>query len=72
MANNEELMPKQSLVIVINIDTNPFFMTRAGVDKTEQDDRIAINTSLPLSKAQYDGIIAAAGAIARYGMGRIF
>ncbi|KAL1307606.1 mitogen-activated protein kinase 20 isoform X1 [Arachis ipaensis] len=55
--------------IAINIDTNPFFMTRAiGVNKIEQDDnnnnhRIAIDTNLLQSKAhQYGGIGAAATA----------
>ncbi|KAJ1441417.1 Protein kinase domain [Sesbania bispinosa] len=50
--------------IAINIDTNPFFMTRAGVNKLEQDDQIAIETNLLQSKAQYGGISAAAGATA--------
>ena len=65
--------------IGINIDTNPFFMTRAGVNKIEQDDRIAIDTNLLQSKGQYGGIGAAAGATAhrkvgpvQYGMTRMF
>lgn len=65
--------------IAINIDTNPFFMTRAAVNKREQDDRIAIDTNLLQSKAQYGGIGAVAGATARrkvgpvqYGMARMF
>ncbi|KAE9614826.1 hypothetical protein Lal_00035967 [Lupinus albus] len=48
--------------IAINIDSNPFFMTRAGVNKIEQDDRIAIDTNLLQPKAQYGGISAAAAA----------
>ncbi|KAI4308084.1 hypothetical protein L6164_031196 [Bauhinia variegata] len=65
--------------IAINIDTNPFFMTRAGVNKIEQDDQIAINTNLLQTKAQYAGISAAAGATAhrkagpvQYGLTRMF
>ncbi|KAE9596342.1 hypothetical protein Lal_00048807 [Lupinus albus] len=57
--------------IDINIDSNPFFMTRAGVNKIEQDDRIATETNLSQPKAQYGGISAAAhrkvGAV-QYGM----
>ncbi|OIW02849.1 hypothetical protein TanjilG_29625 [Lupinus angustifolius] len=48
--------------VAINIDTNPFFMTRAGVNKIERDDRIAIDTNLLQPKAQYGGISAGAGA----------
>ncbi|KAH1211513.1 Mitogen-activated protein kinase 20 [Glycine max] len=60
----------------INIDTNPFFMTRAGVNKIEQDDRIAIETKLLQSKAhQYGGISTTAhrkvGPV-QYGMTRLF
>lgn len=65
--------------IAINIDSDPFFMTRAGVNKIEQDDRIAIDTNMLQSKAQYGGIGAAAGATAhrkvgpvQYGMTRMF
>ena len=65
--------------IAINIDKNPFFMTRVGVNKLEQDDQIAIETNLLQSKAQYGGISAAAGATAhrkvgpvQYGMTRMF
>lgn len=65
--------------IAINIDTNPFFMTRAGVNKLEQGDQIAIETNLLQSKAPYGGINAAAGATAhrkvgpvQYGMTRMF
>lgn len=49
--------------IAINIDSNPFFMTRAGMNKVEPiDDRVTINTSLLHSKFQYGGINAAASA----------
>ncbi|KAG4935615.1 hypothetical protein JHK85_050534 [Glycine max] len=66
--------------IAINIDTNPFFMTRAGVNKLEQGDQIAIETNMLQPKAhQYGGISAAAGATAhrkvgpvQYGMTRMF
>ncbi|RDX66067.1 Mitogen-activated protein kinase 10, partial [Mucuna pruriens] len=66
--------------IAINIDTNPFFMTRAGVNKLEQGDQIAIETNLLQPKAhQYGAISAAAGATAhrkvgpvQYGMTRMF
>ena len=65
--------------IAINIDTNPFFMTRVGVNKLEKDDQIAIETNLLQSKAQFGGISAAAGATAhrkvgpvQYGMTRMF
>lgn len=66
--------------IAINIDTNPFFMTRAGVNKLEQGDQIAIETNMLQPKAhQYGGIGAAAGATAhrkvgpvQYGMTRMF
>ncbi|RDY02412.1 Mitogen-activated protein kinase 20 [Mucuna pruriens] len=62
--------------IAINIDTNPFFMTRAGVNKIEQDERIAIDTKLMQSKAhQYGGISTTAhrkvGPV-QYGMARLF
>ncbi|KAH1062605.1 hypothetical protein AAZX31_02G269700 [Glycine max] len=61
--------------IAINIDTNPFFMTRAGINKIEQDDRIAIETKLLQSKAhQYGGISTTAhrkvGPV-QYGMTRL-
>lgn len=66
--------------IAINIDTNPFFMTRVGANKLEKDDQIAIETNLLQSKAaQYGGVGAAAGATAhrkvgtvQYGMTRMF
>ncbi|KAG2390893.1 Mitogen-activated protein [Vigna angularis] len=62
--------------IAINIDSNPFFMTRAGVNKIEQDDRIAIDTKLLQTKAhQYGGISTTAhrkvGPV-QYGITRLF
>ncbi|XP_050227526.1 mitogen-activated protein kinase 20-like [Mercurialis annua] len=49
--------------IAINIDSNPFFMTRAGMNKVEHiDDRITINASLLQAKGQYGGIGTAASA----------
>lgn len=51
--------------IAINIDNNPFFMTRAGVTKVEHiDERIAIETNLLQATAQYSGISAASAATA--------
>ena len=55
-------------------------MTRAGVNKLEQGDQIAIETNMLQPKAhQYGGISAAAGATAhrkvgpvQYGMTRMF
>lgn len=70
--------------IAINIDNNPFFMTRAGVTKVEHmDDRIGIETNLLQAKAQYGGISAASAAAAtaathrkvgtvQYGMTRMY
>lgn len=65
--------------IAINIDTNPFFMTRVGVNKVEKGDQITIETNLLQSKAQYDGVGAAAGTNGhrkvgpiQYGMTRMF
>ncbi|XP_062105760.1 mitogen-activated protein kinase 20 isoform X3 [Humulus lupulus] len=48
--------------IAINIDTNPFFMTRAGVTKVQHNDRVAIDANLLQGKASYGGISAAAAA----------
>ncbi|KAJ7006324.1 hypothetical protein NC653_005625 [Populus alba x Populus x berolinensis] len=49
--------------VAINIDSNPFFMTRVGVNKVEHvDDRVMIDTSLLQAKAQYGGIGASAAA----------
>ncbi|CAK7346686.1 unnamed protein product [Dovyalis caffra] len=54
---------KYSPDVAINIDSNPFFMTRVGVNKVEHvDDRVMIDTSLMQAKGQYGGISAAAAA----------
>ncbi|KAK2662145.1 hypothetical protein Ddye_000719 [Dipteronia dyeriana] len=69
--------------IAINIDSNPFFMTRAGVNKVEHvEDRIAIDTNLLQGKAQYSGIGATTAAATaathrkigtvQYGMTRMY
>ncbi|KAF2290610.1 hypothetical protein GH714_014691 [Hevea brasiliensis] len=53
--------------IAINIDSNPFFLTRAGVNRVEQvDDRITINTNLLHAKAQYSAIGTAATVAASH------
>lgn len=47
--------------IAINIDSNPFFMTRAGVNKVEHaENQISIDTNLLQAKSQYGGVGAAA------------
>ncbi|GAU51740.1 hypothetical protein TSUD_131490 [Trifolium subterraneum] len=46
--------------IIINIDTNPFFMTRVGANKLEKDDQIAKETNMLQSKTQYGGGVGAA------------
>jgi hypothetical protein len=70
--------------VAINIDSNPFFMTRVGGSKEEHvDDRVMIDKSLMQTKAQYGGIGAAAAATAsraayrkvgtvQYGMARMY
>ncbi|KAA8524143.1 hypothetical protein F0562_010426 [Nyssa sinensis] len=66
--------------IAINIDTNPFYMTRAGVVKMDHAaDRIAIDTNLLQSKGQYGGIGAASAVAAnrkvgtvQFGMSRMY
>ncbi|KAK3039074.1 hypothetical protein RJ639_028525 [Escallonia herrerae] len=51
--------------VAINIDTNPFYMTRAGVTKMDHiDDRVAIDTNFLQAKAHYGGLSAAAAAAA--------
>ncbi|KAK3021994.1 hypothetical protein RJ639_045648 [Escallonia herrerae] len=51
--------------VAINIDTNPFYMTRAGVTKMDHiDDRVAIDTNFLHAKAHYGGLSAAAAATA--------
>ncbi|KAL2316802.1 hypothetical protein Fmac_030678 [Flemingia macrophylla] len=62
--------------IAINIDTNPFFMTRARANKIDQDERIGTEKKLLQSKAQqYGGISSPAhrkvGPV-QYGMTRLF
>ncbi|KAK7276771.1 hypothetical protein RIF29_17917 [Crotalaria pallida] len=64
---NAKLAPE----IAINIDSNPFFMTRAGITKIEQDDRIAIDTNLLQPKTQYGGISATAGTTAHRKVGPV-
>ncbi|GFS45353.1 MAP kinase 20 [Actinidia rufa] len=47
--------------IAINIDNNPFYMTRAGVTTVDYvDDRITMDTKLLQAKTQYSGIGATA------------
>ncbi|PSS16401.1 Mitogen-activated protein kinase [Actinidia chinensis var. chinensis] len=47
--------------IAINIDNNPFYMTRAGVTTVDYvDDRITMDTKLLQAKTQYGGIGATA------------
>ncbi|TKY57231.1 Mitogen-activated protein kinase 20 [Spatholobus suberectus] len=62
--------------IAINIDTNPFFMTRTGVNKIELDERIAIDTKLMQSKAHQYGRISTTAhrkvGPVQYGMTRFF
>ncbi|XP_057954697.1 mitogen-activated protein kinase 20 isoform X2 [Malania oleifera] len=67
--------------VTINIDTNPFYVTRAGVTKADHiDDRITIDTELLPVKAQYSGGIGAAAAAAahrkvgtvQFGMSRMY
>ncbi|CAN4103129.1 unnamed protein product [Withania somnifera] len=70
--------------IAINIDSNPFYMMRAGVTKPDRvDDRITIDTNLLQAKSQYGGIGVAATAAAtaaphrkvgtvQYGMSRMY
>lgn len=56
---------KSAPEIAINIDNNPFYMARAGVNKVDHvDDRIAIDTNLLQAKTQFGGIGAAAAAAA--------
>ena len=71
--------------IAINIDSNPFYMTRAGVTKVDHlvvDDRISIDANLLQAKSQFGGIGAAAAAAAaaahrkvgtvQFGMSRMY
>ncbi|EEF33859.1 big map kinase/bmk, putative [Ricinus communis] len=60
---SEKVGAKFAPDIAINIDSNPFFMTRTGMNKVEHvDDRITINASLLQAKAQYGGIGGGGGA----------
>lgn len=53
--------------VAINIDTNPFFMTRAGVTKVQHNDRISMDTNLLQGKAPYGGIGTATATTAATG-----
>ncbi|KAK4398199.1 Mitogen-activated protein kinase [Sesamum angolense] len=49
--------------IAINIDNNPFYMTRAATTKLDHvDDRVTIDTNLLQAKAQFGGLGVAAAA----------
>lgn len=51
------LAAKGGSEIAINIDTNPFYMTRAGVNKIDHvDDRTIIDANLLQPKSQYGRI----------------
>ncbi|KAK6142287.1 hypothetical protein DH2020_022635 [Rehmannia glutinosa] len=51
--------------IAINIDSNPFYMTRAAVTKVGPvDDRVVIDANLLQTKARYGGLGVAAAATA--------
>lgn len=50
--------------IAIDIDSNPFYMTRAAVTKDHADDRVTIDANLLQSRSQYSGIGVAAAAAA--------
>ncbi|KAK6142257.1 hypothetical protein DH2020_022605 [Rehmannia glutinosa] len=51
--------------IAINIDSNPFYMTRAAVTKVGPvDDRVVIDANLLQTKAQYGGLGVAAAVTA--------
>lgn len=66
--------------IALDIDSNPFLMTRAGVNKVEHvNDRIAIDTDLLQTKTQYNGFGGAATTVshgevgvAQYGATRMY
>ncbi|GKV15502.1 hypothetical protein SLEP1_g26289 [Rubroshorea leprosula] len=58
--------------IAINIDSNPFFMTRGGVNKVEPvNDRITIDTNSLQAKAQYGGIDVTASTVAHRKVGTV-
>lgn len=50
--------------IAIDIDNNPYYVTRAAVGNVHVDDRITIDTNLLQAKSQYSGISVAAAAAA--------
>jgi hypothetical protein len=58
-----EMATKRAPDVSINIDSNPFFMTRAGVNKIEHvvGDGIAIDTNLLQAKAHFGSTTATAG-----------
>ncbi|KAK4387256.1 Mitogen-activated protein kinase [Sesamum angolense] len=66
--------------IAINIDSNPFYITRAAVTKLDHvDDRVAIDTNLLQAKAQYSTAVSATNMAAQrkvgsiqYGMARMY
>ncbi|KAJ4981149.1 hypothetical protein NE237_031986 [Protea cynaroides] len=66
--------------IALDMNSSPFYLTRAGVMKADQiDDRIAIDTNLLQAKSQFGGIAPAATAAAhrkvgtvQYGMTRMY
>ncbi|KAL0443757.1 UNVERIFIED_CONTAM: Mitogen-activated protein kinase [Sesamum latifolium] len=70
--------------IAINIDSNPFYMTRTATTKLDPvDDRVTIDTNLLQAKAQYGGLGVAAAAATnvvahrkvatiQYGMARMY
>ncbi|XP_010272645.1 PREDICTED: mitogen-activated protein kinase 8-like [Nelumbo nucifera] len=64
--------------IAIDINTSPYYLSRAGVTKAEQvDDRIVIDANLLQAKSQYGGIGAAAAAhrkvgTVQFGMSRMY
>lgn len=61
------MVAKLATDIAINIDSNPFLMTRAGVNKVERvEDRISIDTNLLQAKSQYSGVSAAAATAATH------
>ncbi|KAJ8763058.1 hypothetical protein K2173_023263 [Erythroxylum novogranatense] len=57
------VVTKFSPDVAINIDSNPFFMTRVGVNKVEHPNEcITIDTNLLQTKVQYGGIGASAAS----------
>lgn len=74
------IAPKLAPDIAIDIDNNPYYVTRAAaVGNNHVDDRITIDTNLLQAKSQYSGIgVAAAAATSRkvgtvqYGISRMY